>query len=179
MTSRTNAPVGRQHRDGTADVTPSPLEQRRHLAVQRYLAGDLIETICQEMGCSKSWLYKWKQRYHATDPTWVQEHSRRPQTTPTQTPASIVAEILQLQQTLSPDGPTPVSARVIQEHLSAHPNVALPALRTISRILHRQSKQGRPHAVCSSRDSTRADQVERGQAPSPPEAGGGLPHMRQ
>jgi hypothetical protein len=57
MTSSTNGPVGRQHRDGTADVTPSPLEQRRHLAVQRYLAGDLIETICQEMGCSKSWLY--------------------------------------------------------------------------------------------------------------------------
>src|SRR5215467_2077141 len=147
MTSRTNGSLRGQHLGGTADVRPSPLEQRRQLAVQRYLAGDLIETICHEMGCSKSWLYKWKQRYQATDPTWAQEHSRRPQTTPTQTPESIAAEILRLRQTLSPDGTPTVSARVIQEHLSPHPNAALPALRTIYRILKRQSKTDVAHAV--------------------------------
>lgn len=177
MTSRTNGPVRGQHLGGTADVTPSPLEQRRQLAVQRYLAGDLIETICHEMGCSKSWLYKWKQRYQATDPTWAQEHSRRPQTTPTQTPESIEAEILQLRQTLSLDGTTPVSARVIQEHLSPHPNAALPALRTIYRLLNRQSKTGVAHAVSSSRVGALASRVGQLQAPSPQEATGAPRHM--
>jgi hypothetical protein len=62
MTSRTHGPVRGQYLGGTADVTPSPLAQRRQRAVQRSLAGDLIGTICYEMGCSKSWLYKWKQR---------------------------------------------------------------------------------------------------------------------
>jgi transposase-like protein len=36
---------------------------RRPDAIERYLAGDPIETICREMGCSKSWLYKWTNRY--------------------------------------------------------------------------------------------------------------------
>ena len=103
MTSRTNRHLGGQHLGGTEDVTPSTLAQRRQLAVQRYLDGDLIETICHEMGCAKSWLYKWKNRSQATDPTWAQEHSRRPETTPTKTPEGIEAAIIQLRQTLSPD----------------------------------------------------------------------------
>jgi transposase len=41
----------------------NPQERRRQQAVARYLAGDPIETICHEMRCSKSWLYKWKNRY--------------------------------------------------------------------------------------------------------------------
>ena len=88
--------------------------------MQRYLDGDPIEAICHEMGCAKSWLYKWKHRYQATEPTWAQEHSRRPETTPTKTPEGIEAAIIQLRQTLSPDGADTVSARVIQDHLSHH-----------------------------------------------------------
>jgi len=176
MTSRTNSSVEGQHLGGTADVTSSPLEQRRQLAVQRYLAGDLIETICQEMGCSKSWLYKWKQRYQATDPTWAQEHSRRPQTTPTRTPESIAAAILQLRQTLSADGTTPVSARVIQEHLSLHPGTALPSRRTIYRILKRQAKPGAAPAIALSWGGALACRVGQLQAPRPQEANGAPRH---
>jgi transposase-like protein len=149
MTSRTNGPFRGQHFGSTDDVTPSLRAHRRHLAIQRYLAGDRIETICHEMGCSKSWLYKWKQRYQATDPAWAQEHSRRPQTTPTRTPAHIAAAILQLHQTLSLDSTTPVSARVIQDHLRPSSTTALPALRTISRILKRPSKKGAPPSAAS------------------------------
>lgn len=149
MTSRTNRHLGGQHLDGTDDVTPSTLEQRRQLAVQRYLDGDLIETICHEMGCAKSWLYKWKNRYQATEPTWAQEHSRRPETTPTKIPEGIESAILQLRQTLSPDGAEIVSARVIQAHLSHHPSASLPSLRTIYRILKRQPKKGASQTVTS------------------------------
>src|SRR4029450_2114947 len=139
MTSRTNRHLGGQHLGGTEDVTPSTLEQRRQPAVQRYLDGDLIETICHEMGCAKSWLYKWKNRYQATEPTWAQEHSRRPETTPTKTPEGIEAAIIHLRQTLSPDGAETVSARVIQAHLSQHPTESLPSLRAIYRV-----RTGRP-----------------------------------
>jgi transposase-like protein len=147
MTSRTNRHLGGQHLGGTEDVTPSIFEQRRQLAVQRYLDGDLIETICHEMSCAKSWLYKWKNRYQATEPTWAQEHSRRPETTPTKTPKGIEAAIIQLRQALSPDGAETVSARVIQAHLSEHPSASLPSLRTIYRILNRQSKKGASQSV--------------------------------
>jgi len=149
MTSRTNRHLGGQHLDGTDDVTPSTLEQRRQLAVQRYLDGDLIETICHEMGCAKSWLYKWKNRYQATEPTWAQERSRRPETTPTKTPEGIESAIIQLRQTLAPDGAETVSARVIQTHLSHHPSASLPSLRTIYRILTRQPMKGASQSVTS------------------------------
>ena len=55
--------------------TPMPPddEQRRKQAIARYLAGDKIEDICRQMPCSKSWLYKWKARYLADDPSWVRK----------------------------------------------------------------------------------------------------------
>ena len=164
MTSRTNRHLGGQHLDGTDDVTPSTLEQRRQLAVQRYLDGDRIETICHEMGCAKSWLYKWKNRYQATEPTWAQEHSRRPETTPTKTPEGIESAIIQLRQTLAPDGAETVSARRIQTHLSHHPGASLPSLRTIYRILSRQPQKGAAQSVTSSRIGSLASLVRQLQA---------------
>jgi putative transposase len=68
---------------------PAPLavrHLRRQDAMERSLAGDPIETICREMGCSKSWLYKWTNRYEASTATWFPERSRRPRSTPTHTP---------------------------------------------------------------------------------------------
>jgi len=142
MTSRTNRHSGGPNQSRTGEVSLSDLEQRRQLAVKRYLDGDLIERICHEMGCSKSWLYKWKNRYQATEPAWFQERSRRPETTPAKTSEGIEAEITRLRQTLSPDGAQTVSARVIQDHLSHHPIASIPSLRTIYRILNRQIKKG-------------------------------------
>lgn len=85
--------------------------------------------------------YKWKNRYQAAEPTWSQERSRRPQTTPAKTPEAIEAEITRLRQTLSPDGSGTVSARVIRDHLRHHSIASMPSLRTISRILNRQTKE--------------------------------------
>src|SRR5262249_17728211 len=129
MTSRTNRHSGGQNPGGTGEVAPLDFEKRRQLTVKRYLDGDPIEVICQEMGCSKSWLYKWKNRYQAAEPTWSQERSRRLKTTPARTPEAIEAEITRLRQTLSPDGSEPVSARVIRDHLCHHSIAAIPSLR--------------------------------------------------
>ena len=120
---------------------PSVLERRRREALERYLAGDPIAVICQEMGCAKSWLYKWKNRYQATESDWVEERSRRPQTSPTKTPEALEAEIVRLGQTLSPHGSGSVSADVIREHLRQHGGDWVPSRRTIYRILKRQAKE--------------------------------------
>src|SRR6266571_3990307 len=138
MTSRTNRSSEGQHQRGKTPTLPAALERRRQEALERYLAGDPIEVICREMGCAKSWLYTWKHRYQVTEPDWFQEHSRRPETTPTKTPDALEAQIVQLRHTLSPDGLGTVSAGVIRDHLRHHGATSIPSRRTIYRILKRQ-----------------------------------------
>lgn len=119
---------------------PAPLSalQLRHQdAVKRYLDGDPIEAICRELGCSKSWLYKWKTRYEAPEPTWSQERFRGPRITPTKTPAAVEMAIVRLRETLSPG----ISAQVIQDHLRRHQGESIPSRRTIARILKRCAKE--------------------------------------
>lgn len=137
MTSRTNRPTEEQSKQGETRTSPLALEQRRREALERYVAGDPIAVIGQEMGCAKSWLYKWKKRYQVTEPEWVQEHSRHPETTPTKTPDALEAEIVRLRQTLSPDGSGTVSADVIREHLRQRRIKSIPSRRTIYRIVNR------------------------------------------
>jgi transposase-like protein len=118
----------------------SSLHLRRQDAIERYLAGDPIEAICREMGCSKSWLYKWKKRYEASKPTWLQERSRRPRSTPTQTPEALERAIVHLRDSLSRGESRSVSAQVIREHLRRHHVASLPSRRTISHILKRHPR---------------------------------------
>jgi len=141
MTSRTNRDSAGKNQQGRTRPSPAALQQRRHEALARYLAGDPIAVICREMGCAKSWLYTWKKRYQVTEPVWVQAHSRRPATTPTKTPEALEAAIVRLRQTLAPNRSGTVSADVIRDHLRQHCGDAIPSRRTIYRILHRQAKE--------------------------------------
>ena len=109
-----------------------------------------MEVMCREMGCSKSWLYKWKNRYEGTEPGWVEERSRRPQSTPTQTPDALAAAIVRLRQTLSSGGLGPVSAAGMRAHLRQHSGDAIPSRRTIYRMLKRQAKEVTAHSFPSS-----------------------------
>ena len=162
MTSRTNRHAGGQNQKGEMRTSPSALQRRRQEALERYLAGDPIAVICQEMGCAKSWLYKWKGRYQVTEPAWFQEHSRRPETSPTKTPAALAAEIVRLRQTLAPDGSGTVSAGVIRDHLRQHSVESLPSPRTIYRLLNRQAQEVNAHA-CPSYVSSCLAHLSRGQ----------------
>lgn len=119
----------------------SALQLRRQDAIERYLAGEPIEAICREMGCAKSWLYKWKKRYEASKPTWLQERSRRPKSMPTHTPEALERVIVHLRDSVSPAESRRVSAQVIQEHLERHHVESLPSLRTIYRILKRHPRR--------------------------------------
>ena len=141
MTSRTNPHQESQDQVGTMPALLSTSHLRRQDAIERYLAGDPIEAICREMGCAKSWLYKWKNRYEASKPNWFQEHSRRPRSTPTQTPEALERAIVRLRDSVSPGESRSVSAQVIREYLRRHHGESLPSRRTISRILQRHPRR--------------------------------------
>jgi len=147
MTSRTNGDFKSPFQGVRVQPALAALEPRRQEAVKRYLDGEPIERICQEMGCSKSWLYKWKNRYQVTEPDWSQARSRRPQTSPTQTPVAVALEIVRLSQTLSPQKSGTVSARVIRDHLREHDGASRPSIRTIYRILNRHAKEVNSHSM--------------------------------
>jgi transposase len=140
MTSRTNHHSESPEQVGTTPLLLSALHLRRQGAIERYLAGDPIEAICREMGCAKSWLYKWKKRYEASKPTWLQERSRRPRSTPTQTPEALERAIVLLRDSLSRGESRRVSTQVIREHLRRHHVASLPSRRTIYRILKRHPR---------------------------------------
>ena len=115
-------------------------EQRRQRAIDRYLAGDPIEDICRELACSKSWLYKWRDRYLATDLSWSAELSRHPRTTPTKTPQRIAQAVVALRQTLAQQG-TDWGAAAIQQALAQQGREPVPSQRTMYRILHRYAQE--------------------------------------
>lgn len=115
-------------------------EQRRQRAIDRYRAGDPIEDICRELACSKSWLYTWRDRYLATDPSWSAALSRRPRTTPTKTPQRIAQVVVALRQTLAQHG-TDCGAAAIQQALAQQGIEPVPSQRTIYRILHRYARE--------------------------------------
>ena len=118
-----------------------PKEQRRQQAVARHLAGDKIEDICREMQCAKSWLFKWKARYQADDPSWAQEQLRRPRSHPSKTAQAIEQTVVDLHRTWRQSG-TGWSAASIQQGL-AQPGIApVPSRRTIYRILQHHAKEG-------------------------------------
>ena len=113
---------------------------RRHQALDRYLADDKVEDICRHLACAKSWLYKWRDRYLATDPSWSDELSRRPQTTPTQMPKRIEQTVVSLRHTLAQNGKG-CGAASIQQVLEQQGIKPVPLQRTIYRILQRDEKE--------------------------------------
>jgi len=121
---------------------PHSGEDRRHQAIARYLAGDKIEDIRRELRYTKSWLYKWRDRYQADDPTWGQERTRRPRSNARQTPDSLAEAIVHLCQTLESKGSDRASAATIWQALKEQGIDPLPSRRTIYRILQRHTQEG-------------------------------------
>jgi len=119
---------------------PDREEQHRKQAIARYLADDKIEDICTAMGGSKSWLYKWRDRYQADDPHWATELPRRARTTPATTPQTIEQAVASLRRTRCQNGPG-CGAAAIQQGLAQHGLEPVPSQRTIYRILQRHQKE--------------------------------------
>jgi uncharacterized protein YjcR len=114
-------------------------EQRRHQAIDHYLADDKVEDICRQLACSKSWLYTWRSRDDANNATWAQERSKRPKSHPTQTPEHVEGAVVSLHLTLRPNG-TGGSATALRHGLAQQGIEPVPSRRTLYRILRRHRK---------------------------------------
>lgn len=123
---------------------------RRHQALDKYLANDKVEDICRHLACAKSWLYKWRKRYDATNPAWSQERSTRPRHFPTQTPEHVAQAIVSLHRTLRQNG-TGGSATAIMRVLTQHGIEPVPSRRTMYRILRRYRTEVKAHGSHASR----------------------------
>src|SRR4030095_5547912 len=114
--------------------------QRRKQAVVLYLAGDKLEAICRDLHCAKSWLYKWKARYQADDPTWAKGLSTQPRHKPRQVPQRIEQRIVELRRMLRQRGQHG-SAASIQQELAQQGIQPITSLRTIYRMLQRHNQE--------------------------------------
>jgi len=111
-------------------------EQRRHQAIDQYLAEDKVEDICRQLACSKSWLYKWRNRYDANNATWAQERPKKPKSHPTQTPEHVERAVVSLHLTLRHNG-TGGGATAIMQALAQQGIEPVPSRRTIYRMVRR------------------------------------------
>jgi transposase InsO family protein len=111
--------------------------KQRALAVQRYLAGESPERICSSLGKTKPWLYKWVARHTPDDPTWVEDQSRRPLSSPYRTPAEIEKIVEMVRLNLYNKGLFCGNQAIQWEMLDMQVQ-PIPSLSTIGRILRRR-----------------------------------------
>jgi putative transposase len=111
-------------------------KRQRILAVKRFSDGESPGSICASLGKSKSWLYKWIERYLEHDDSWSENRSRRPLTGSMYTPIEI-EEIVKMIRLNLYNQDMFCGAQAIHwemEELGVRP---LLSIRTINRILSR------------------------------------------
>jgi putative transposase len=112
--------------------------RQRASAVQRYLAGEDPQRICASLGKTTRWLYKWAARHIPDDPTWFEDQSRRPFSSPFRTHAEI-EQIVELVRLSLYNKDLFCGDQAIQWEMADMGVQPLPSLSTISRILrHRE-----------------------------------------
>jgi transposase InsO family protein len=111
--------------------------RQRALAVQRYLAGESPASICSSLGKTKPWLYKWVARHTPDNPTWLEDQSRRPLSTPYRTSAEIEKIVEMVRLNLYNKGHF-CGNQVIQWEMIDMEVQPVPSLSTIGRILRRR-----------------------------------------
>ncbi len=111
--------------------------KQRASAVQRYLAGENPASICASLSKTTRWLYKWVTRHTTDNPTWFEDRSRRPFTSPFRTPAEIEKIVEMVRLSLYNKGLF-CGNQAIQWEMIDMEIQPLPSLSTIGRILRRR-----------------------------------------
>jgi len=112
-------------------------KQKRLKAVQRFYEGEDPDEICDSLGCSRSWLYKWAARFDPDDPVWMEDQSRQPLSSPLRTPAEI-EKIVELVRLDLYNNDLFCGKQAIQWKLIDMEVQPVPSLTTIGRILKRR-----------------------------------------
>lgn len=117
-------------------------EKERILAVERYLAGECPQSIYTSLGRSKSWLYKWIERFEEDREDWCHEFSRQPLSCPLRTPDEIENIVCFTRRSLYNKG-TFHGAQAILWQMEEDGVEPLPSESTIKRILRKHDLTNR------------------------------------
>lgn len=112
--------------------------KKRIQAVHRFFAGEEPEAICTSLGRSRSWLYKWINRYTEDDDTWCNRLSTQPSMVANRTPVEI-EEIVKMVRLNLYNRNLFYGAQAILWELEDLGVIPLPSQRTINRILSRNN----------------------------------------
>jgi putative transposase len=115
-------------------VEAKVLERRQ--AIERYLHGESPTAICQSLGHSREWLYKWLKRHESGDAHWAVERPRRPIRSPRRLASELEAAIVATRRSLA-HRHLFCGAQAIAWEL-AELGTPAPSLRTINRVLERR-----------------------------------------
>lgn len=111
----------------------SPMDQRTQF-IAAYLRDHLSVTeLCELYGVSRKTGYKWIDRYLMHGPQGLEERSRRPSTSPRQTPDHVVAAILEARRR----HPSWGAKKLLSILCKRHPRWPWPARSTVCDILSR------------------------------------------
>ena len=114
------------------------MKKERIRAVRRYLAGEKPEAICASVNRSRSWLYKWVERYDDSNECWCENQPTVPGVANNRTLKEI-EEIVKLVRLNLYNQGLFCGAQAILWELEDLGVKPLPSLRTINRILSRNN----------------------------------------
>src|SRR4030065_2426629 len=113
------------------------IQKERASAVHRYLTGEKPQSICDSLGKTKPWLYKWVARHTPDDLSGCEDQSREPHISSHRTRAEIEEIVEMVRLSLYNKGLF-CGDQAIQWEMADMEVQPLPSLRTIGRILRRR-----------------------------------------
>lgn len=113
-------------------------EDLRKTAISRYLQGERPSDICKDLNKSRTWFYKWLNRYKTGSSKWFKAKSRKPIHQPRKTPQAEEEVIINIRKRLESIKYAQIGANVIQWEMKKLGLSPLP-IWTINRILKRHN----------------------------------------
>ncbi len=111
----------------------SPMDQRTQFIADFLRELLTVTELCELYGVSRKTGYKWIERYLRAGPAGLEEHSRRPRSSPNATPEAIVAAILQARRR----HPSWGAKKLLTILTKRHPRWDFPGRSTVCDILSR------------------------------------------
>lgn len=111
-------------------------EDRRYKAIELWKQDWKVTEICSTLGCSRSWFYKWLERYDENNDSWFKEESRAPRSIPGKVDKGVEQLVVDTRKELmaapfSQYGPQAIYYTLLQKGYSPPPPW------TIARIVYR------------------------------------------
>ena len=110
--------------------------QLREEAIRRYENGESFKAICQYLGKSEAWFFKWLKRSQCDGENWAESKSRRPHQVPKQVDKTIEQAVIETRKKLEKELYSQIGAINISWHLSQQ-GITPPPIPTINKILKR------------------------------------------